>query len=307
MTSKYFFKTSIFFSLILSSVVFLSSCSPKDEFINRNSGPGGVSSSGVEDDSASSYKHLSYSIDRGVEVLQVLKALLNSDYAAKNGFVIQELDQKKVISYGQENKKNKKQIKASPTHFHRNELNYIVSGTVNEMNLFRERTQEEIIQEKFGANSDKTEITLKNLRHLVSIKKLDENSQFEVSIIYDEEVNQYRKQQMILMNVITMTFEWDGTAEGLNKSISILSVKSEVRRYGRKGFAIYESKTTNLSVDLNDSCISINGDIVFNELIKKSTLELKYTDSSVDFGSAGGTYSAIECSQRPAVDLRKIL
>lgn len=299
------------FLIFMALIISLTSCQPVDKEINNSRAYAMADSA---DSSAVNYRYASITLDRAVESLHLLKAVLSSDYASKNSIAISESANQKVISYGSENGTAKKRIIMTKDYKHQAQL------TMNiEMNLNSDQTLESLqfkntdqsnIEETFfiyksGKVNDKSDVSVKNFSRIIKIKKKASENKYIVEQESVDQIDIFRTGQVISISSFSMEINWDGKADSLEQPIIITKLDLVSNRLGQKALAKFVSEST-LSLSLKDVCPSVNGTLKLTDNKTNQSIEMSAIDSTISFIPIQKIVPAVTCGVRPVVDLRKL-
>lgn len=310
----------------------LASCQPKDvdltTTVNNNRNNGNVNSRAASMSQTEVNKMVSLTLDRSAEVVHLIKALLNKDYAnQKNIEVIQDKNTDRLMLVSKKPEANKKTM-------HNLRLNYEVQlvkgegGKISSIILVQDYhssvLQSQGIIEVAGKNVDSVS---KMKKDMIAVTRKDDNT-YLVTISKSEELNSKADRSTNLETFITAQMKWDGSVESLDQAVLIVPNYLSATRTGNKTGLFYtkikDAGNSGLFVSAGD-CISVNGTLetyremtsknekgeIVRENIKALVVEMK--DSSYQFidllkgNEVSYRSESKSCSDRPVVDLTRIL
>lgn len=300
----------IFMALAIS----LTSCTPADKYM-KDANNVSVQSNGA-DYSSENYRYVSVNVDRAVESLHLLKATLDSSYAAQSGIVLSEDSSGKLISYGdQDGNAVVKTITAgSYKHNLKLKMKVNLSSDANQAlanldltNSDRSNSEETFYINKNGKINDRNDVSITNINRSIKIQKMTEANHYLVTENNVDEINIFKYNQVVLSSQFQMEIMWDGQTSSLSQSIQVLSMSMVANRIGRTAIANYSSLSSSLTISLNAGCPSVNGQIVFAQAANnQAALQMDYVDSSITYSTGQKPYKATSCGIRPVVDVSRL-
>lgn len=297
--------------IILALAMSLTACNPVDQKIQN---PNDVKSySDGSDHSSQNYRFASHAVDRAMESLHLLKVVMNSDYALKNGVVIVKSGNQSEISYGKENDSMKRKIIQTNSDRHESQMSLFFEGDIDlskplqalEIHNKDQSNIDEIFYVEKNKNNNKNDVIIKNINRVIKIQKLAEENKYLVEENTIDEVNIFRSGQIISMMSLNMVIEWDGKGESLSKPVKIVKLDLSSNRYGQKALAIFKSEST-LEALLAENCPSVSGELTLTDAKTKQILKMSISDSTVTHSPEQKPMTAVSCGIRPVVDLRKL-
>ncbi len=303
---------------LLSVLLLTTACQPKDSKIetgNANTNNGLT----IQSSDFDSAELLSLTIDRQVEALHLLKALLNPDYAAANKLAVTGELSQTLATVVSADGKSSVHAKAEGSKKFEYGVNYqIIKLEKNEIGAVTEvvlKNNSTVSMQSKGVNG-KTDVQSKARIELITIKSLSDVNNYSVSIDRLDETNSLAEKKNFINISISYDFKWDGMVDSLNNELIVKTNSFYASRVGTKNTELkYRKIEANLAVKL-DQCISINGSMKLvvdskDRNLKPTEMNVVLIDSS--FGStlpANGASLLIEaasCENRPVVDLTKLL
>jgi hypothetical protein len=293
--------------IFISANLFLFSCAPKDEKLNRpdTGAARALAAPGSED----AIKMLFISFDREVEALHYLKATLNADYATQKKLTVEDVSATvKKLSYESVDSKGLPMQNIVQASIELNDDKTVKSVIIQK--LFDKKISEKKISETSS---------VKELSSLISITpastKVNNVDTITPGYYYVEstsiaEVNSKEGGNVSSNTFANFTFAWDGKPETLNNAISIKSVVIA----GHNKYQVIKStakatQDTTLTVALDADCAKMNGEVVLQTTNKGSPYEnfkITLNDSSISVAGKSVSYKAADCASRPVVDLGKL-
>lgn len=318
----------ITFNLVLTMTAVatvLASCQPKDVTINK---PGAVSvntnSTGNNLSGVEINKLLALSLDRQVEPLHLLKAVLNSQYASAHGLMvtIDPVTQVKKLTAI-----NSLQTFDTAKYSSEYALNYEIQSLSQDINgklisMVLKNTAGTVNQSKgvIKNTSKGTDYSAKSVTEYVSVLATANANEYTVtSDRVDDSGSAADKQSYIFSSIVSIV-TWDGTVAALDSDLPLKISQFKVDRKGanKTGFLSYQEFASTMTVKL-DQCISSNGTVTLTQssvvkgtekmtppTYKKVDTVVTVTDSTYQVGSAF-TSAAKDCATRPVVDLTRLL
>lgn len=307
-------------SLLGATVLFsVFSCKPRDVSMlpNRSGNSASVNAKTSKDNE---YKMTIHAVERQVEALHLVKAILNTDYMNQKSLAINDENGIPVL------RSKKKFIETKNNDFiNRIGTNYeIINVSFNEngslRSLILKNTQLDTVRDSVELRENgkkKVDINFEPINKMIAVYQAsNQTNEYTIQITRVDKTNTKANGATNLTLNTTSIIEWSGQAEDLDKDIKISSIQTYLKRdLSDKVAQISDFKITNSSllVSLKDTCASANGSFAITKMIAtkpeatQEEVAVQSKDSSFDIHDVGYTTLAQPCEIRPIVDLSRLL
>ena len=306
----------------------LVACQPKDVTITKP-GDANVNSKNTGANSTELNKLLSVAIERQIEPLYLLKAILNPQYAQSQGLELTTDANTQVTTLSAVNGLKKIDTPAYSSEY---AVRYEIQALVKDANdhltlLILKNKATEFIQTAGYIKTGKkdksgkeilTNISSKAATEFISIKLTQTPGVYSVEVARSEETNSAADKKNSIMSAIVSTIEWDGSIAALDNDIPMKLKALKVDRIGYKNASLkYDQITTADPILVKvGTCLSATGSVTLGVKIvdkkadkmtpvKFNNTVVNLNDSSIEIGLFESV--AKDCATRPVVDLTRML
>ena len=306
----------------------LVACQPKDVTITKP-GDANVNSKNTGANSTELNKLLSVAIERQIEPLYLLKAILNPQYAQSKGLELTTDANTQVTTLSAVNGLKKIDTPAYSSEY---AVRYEIQALVKDANdhltlLILKNKATEFIQTAGYIKTGKkdksgkeilTNISSKAATEFISIKLTQTPGVYSVEVARSEETNSAADKKNSIMSAIVSTIEWDGSIAALDNDIPMKLKALKVDRIGYKNASLkYDQITTADPILVKvGTCLSATGSVTLGVKIvdkkadkmtpvKFNNTVVNLNDSSIEIGLFESV--AKDCATRPVVDLTRML
>jgi hypothetical protein len=308
----------------------LTACQPKDvtvakigeATVNSNNSNSGANSAEVS-------KLLAVAIERQFEPIYLLKAILNPQYAAEQGLILNT-----DPTTGEQTLSTVNNLKVidTPSYFSEYALKYDVQALVKDANgnltlLVLKNKATEFIQTTGNVKTGKKDKNGKavNINYgskgkseFISIKLTTTPGVYSVKVARAEETNSAADKQNSVVSAVEATFEWDGSVAALDNDVPMKLTALMVDRLGNKKAILKYDKITveNPVLVKIGTCVSATGSLALGvKIIEKGADKMtppKYNNTVINLNDSSMTIGAFQspakdCANRPVIDLTRML
>lgn len=307
----------------------LVACQPKDvtvlkpgETMVNSNGSGGANSAELN-------KLLALSLDRQIEPLYLLKAILNPQFAADQGLILNTDATTQVSTL---TTVSSLKVLTAPGYYSEYALKYEVQALDKDANgqltlLVLKNKATEFIQtagyiktgkkDKNGKDIN-TNYSSKSMSEFISIKLTSAPGVYSVEVARAEETNSAADKKNYVVSAIVSTIEWDGSVAALDNDVPMKLTALKIDRLGNKNaFLRYDQITAAAPILVKiGTCLSATGSVTLGvKVIEKGADKMtppKYNNTTVDLNDSSvqiGNFSspAKECTTRPVVDFTRLI
>jgi len=326
---------------VLTTLIF--SCQPRD--IELGGGTAGNFSRDGKNGSANNAQTMTdkeisnlavVSVERTTEVLHLVKAFLNPQYAKKNSLLkspneieptskeLPEMSLQTVIAKPIKNKKMDSPTTAAadevielvPGYVKKGDnelqlsykvvdLSFDLSGRLNRLTLIKNNFSRSYSK---NLNSQKADFRAVTAMEYISIRRGTEENTYTVKIERNDETDSKADRRSIISSQISFKFSWDGQISSLEQELLIANIDMKIKRTsdsgGKSGDMNLTSTQSSLAVLLQD-CVSIRGELLAN--LNAKPFNLVFSDSTAQIAAANYISSPQACEVRPVVDFSRML
>jgi hypothetical protein len=307
----------------------LVACQPKDVTITKP-GDANVNSKNTGANSTELNKLLSVAIERQIEPLYLLKAILNPQYAQSQGLELTTDANTQVTTLSAVNGLKKIDTPAYSSEYAvRYEIQALVKDANNNLTLLILKNKAtEFIQTAGYIKTGKkdksgkeilTNISSKAATEFISIKLTQTPGVYSVEVARSEETNSAADKKNSIMSAIVSTIEWDGSIAALDNDIPMKLKALKVDRIGYKNASLKYDQITAADPILVKvgTCLSARGSVTLGVKIvdkkadkmtpvKFNNTVVNLEDSSIEINESFSS-AAKDCATRPVVDLTRLL
>lgn len=308
----------------------MTACQPKDVPVAKI-GDTSVSTNNTAAaaNSAEVSKLLAVAMERQIEPIYLLKAILNPQYAAEQGLILNTdaNTQEQTLSTI-----NSLKIIETPTYKSEYALKYDVQALVKDANgnltlLILKNKATEFIQSTGYIKTGKKDSKGKDINinygskaksEFISIKLTQTPGVYSLKVARAEETNSAADKQNSVVSSIESTFEWDGSVAALDNQIPMKLTALMVDRLGnKKAILKYDLITAEQPILVTaGTCLSATGSVALGvKIVEKGATKMtpvKYNNTVVNIVDSTMTIGnlvsqAKECATRPVVDFTRLL
>ncbi len=313
---------------VTAAAIVLVACQPKDVTVIKpgdtqvNSNSNGVNSVELN-------KMLTIALERQIEPLYLLKAILNPQYATEQGLVLNTDSATQVATLSTV---NPLKVLDAGGYYSEYALKYEVQTLVKDANgnvtlLILKNKATEFIQTTGYIRTGKKDSKGKDINinygskamsEFISIKLTTTPGIYSVEVARAEETNSAADKQNYVVSAIVYTIAWDGSVAALDNEILVTLTSLKVDRLGnKKAFLKYDRILADQPVKVSlGLCVSATGSVALGvKIVDKAADKLtppKYNDTVVNLADSSmeiGDFKspAKECSTRPVIDFTRLM
>ncbi len=321
-------RLNILFTMTAVATV-LVGCQPKDVTITKR-GDANVSSNSTGANPIELNKLLSVALERQIEPLYLLKAVLNPQYAQSQGLELTTDVNTQVTTLSAVNGLKKIDTPAFSSEY---SVKYEIQALVKDANgnltlLILKNKATEFIQTVGSIKTGKKDKSGQEIlvgasskagSEFISIKLTENPGIYSVEVARAEEINSKADKKNSVVSSIVSTIEWDGSLAALDNDVPMKLKALKVDRIGFKNTSLKYDQITTVDPILVKigSCLSATGSVTLGVKIvdkkadkmtpvKFNNTVVNLKDSSIEINESFLS-AAKDCATRPVVDLTRML